>query len=104
MIEYSNVKNSQGTEKEDRVIAARVSHMRAELGIERSELADAIGIGEVTLKNYENGVEEIPASDLFAISAVTNVPIGYFYGEHELKDCTPSVASVEFSEEATLLN
>lgn len=101
MSEIELKRNSQAANKEDHMIASRLFKARTKLGIERGELALHAGITEKELADYENAVEEIPASTLLYISKVMGVSFDYFFDDSiEIYDIDVS----SYSDEVALLN
>jgi transcriptional regulator with XRE-family HTH domain len=70
-------------DQEEKNIAERLCRLRNRLGIERDQLALAIGIREADLFAFENAVEAIPASTLAMISAVIGIDIDYFFSDED---------------------
>ncbi|PIR39372.1 MAG: hypothetical protein COV35_02325 [Alphaproteobacteria bacterium CG11_big_fil_rev_8_21_14_0_20_39_49] len=80
---------------EDKVIASKLYRVRTKMDIKRSELARLTGISEETIAEYENGLEAVPASDLFMLSSVMGISIDYFYSD----DYTAASSAFEGNEE-----
>jgi transcriptional regulator with XRE-family HTH domain len=83
----SNINEIQAVEsvsREERVIASKLFRMRTRMGIEREDLAVMVGIRELDLAEYENGLEAVPASDLFMLATVMGINVTYFYGEAQI--------------------
>ncbi len=80
--------------REDKVIASKLYRVRTKMEIKRSDLARLTGITEETLAEYENGLEAVPASDLFMLSSVMGISIEYFYSD----DSTTSSSAFEGDE------
>ena len=66
---------------QEKMIASKLFKIRSELGIEREELAAAIGIDYNELAKYEMGIEPVPASTLAIASTLMGVNMNYFYDD-----------------------
>ena len=53
---------------------------RARKGITKTKLADEIGVSAGTIKNWQSGKTEIPASKLVALAQYFNVTTDYLLG------------------------
>ena len=53
---------------------------RARIGMTRTSLAAAIGVSTGTLKNWQNGRTEIPASKIVALATIFGVRTDYLLG------------------------
>ena len=53
---------------------------RARKGITKTKLADEIGVSTGTIKNWQSGKTEIPASKLVALAQYFNVTTDYLLG------------------------
>ncbi len=62
-------------------VGARLRQRRTLLGMNQTNLGDALGIAYQQMQKYENGANRISASRLFDLSRVLNVPIEYFFGD-----------------------
>jgi transcriptional regulator with XRE-family HTH domain len=83
---------------EDKVIASKLFRVRTRMEIKRSELAKMTGLSEETIAEYENGLEAVPASDLFMLSNVMGISIDYFYSDEVVASATPeNTETVVFS-------
>jgi len=69
---------------EDKVIASKLYRVRTRMDIERVDLAKVSGISEQSIAEYENGIEPVPASDLFILSHIMGISIDYFYNDEIL--------------------
>ncbi len=65
----------------DAHVGARVRVRRTLLGMNQTNLGDAIGVSYQQMQKYENGANRISASRLFDLSRVLDVPIQYFFEE-----------------------
>jgi len=63
----------------DRHVGSRIRSRRVMLGLSQKSLADAIGVKFPQVQKYEDGVNRLSASRLFAVSRVLGAPITYFF-------------------------
>ena len=56
---------------------------RVRAGMTQKELAKAVGVSTKTIRRYEHGIHEIPASILKRIAIVLNVSTDYLLGMKE---------------------
>jgi transcriptional regulator with XRE-family HTH domain len=62
-------------------VGFRIAERRKAVGMELSDLAKALGINDSMAKKYEDGTAQIPASVLYRVSELLQVPVGHFFGE-----------------------
>ena len=60
-------------------VGSRVRTRRTLLGLNQTQLGDALGITFQQVQKYENGSNRIGASRLYQISKILDVPVLYFY-------------------------
>ncbi len=60
-------------------VGSRVRTRRTLLGLNQSQLGDALGITFQQVQKYEKGSNRISASRLYQISKILDVPVSYFY-------------------------
>ena len=60
-------------------VGSRVRTRRTLLGLNQTQLGDALGITFQQVQKYENGSNRIGASRLYQISKNLDVPVSYFY-------------------------
>ncbi len=53
---------------------------RARTGMTKASLASAIGVSTCTIKNWQSGRTEIPASKIVALAAIFGVSTDYLLG------------------------
>jgi transcriptional regulator with XRE-family HTH domain len=63
----------------DRCIGRRIRLHREKRGFTQQELAKPIGVTFQQIQKYENAVNRISASRLFAVAEVLNVPLMAFF-------------------------
>ena len=63
----------------DQAVGRRVRVRRLELKMSQERLADLLGVTFQQIQKYEKGVNRIAASRLFAVAAVLEKPVGYFF-------------------------
>lgn len=63
----------------DRHVGNRIRSRRVMLGLSQRSLADAIGVKFPQVQKYEDGINRLSASRLFAVSRVLDAPISYFF-------------------------
>ncbi len=62
-------------------VGARLRQRRTLLGMTQTTLGGSLGVSFQQMQKYENGVNRISASRLFALSRVLDVPIEYFFDD-----------------------
>ncbi len=62
-------------------VGARVGVRRTLLGMNQTNLGDAIGVTFQQVQKYENGANRISASRLFDLSRILDVPIQFFFDD-----------------------
>ncbi len=62
-------------------VGARLRQRRTLLGMNQTDLGDALGLTFQQVQKYENGANRISASRLFALSRVLDVPVEYFFDD-----------------------
>jgi len=62
-------------------VGARLRQRRRLLGMNQTELGDAIGVAFQQVQKYERGANRISASRLFDLSRVFDVPIQFFFDD-----------------------
>ena len=68
-----------GTNAIDGHVGSRVRTRRTLLGLNQSQLGDALGLTFQQVQKYERGSNRISASRLFHLSKILDVPVSYFY-------------------------
>lgn len=63
----------------DRVIAANVCLLRKLSGYSRADLAGFLGVSYQQIHKYETGVNRLPASKLYILQGLFNVPYETFF-------------------------
>lgn len=63
----------------DYFVGQKIRHRRKELGLSQQQLGDAVGSRPQQIYKYENGVNRVNASQLWAISQALGVRIDFFY-------------------------
>lgn len=77
------------------LIGSRIRSRRKALGLKQEELAQAVGVGQSSIAQYEGGTREINASDLEKYSEALRVPISYFFGDFNPYDLTLHIVRAE---------
>ena len=67
----------------DRIVGHRLRAQRIFCRLSQEALATEIGITFQQLQKYEKGVNRIPASRLYNLSQALNIPVSYFFQEHQ---------------------
>ncbi len=62
-------------------VGARLRQRRTLLGMNQTNLGDALGLTFQQVQKYENGTNRISASRLFVLSGVLDVPIEFFFDD-----------------------
>ena len=62
-------------------VGARLRQRRTLLGMNQTNLGNAIGVTFQQVQKYENGMNRISGSRLFALSRVLDVPVEYFFDD-----------------------
>ena len=70
-------------EADEKAIAARLKNLRVKAVITLEEFADALGVQPAELAAYENGDEDVPASVIALVCALSGVPFEYFFNEEK---------------------
>ena len=63
----------------DAHVGHRVRTRRTLLGLNQTQLGEALGISFQQVQKYENGSNRIGASRLYHLSKILDVPVSYFY-------------------------
>lgn len=63
-------------------LGKRIAHLRNERGTTQQQLADALGIAQQTLANYETGRSRLPVSLLPVLAALFAVPVDELLGRN----------------------
>ncbi|MFQ5348268.1 MAG: helix-turn-helix domain-containing protein [Rhodothalassiaceae bacterium] len=63
----------------DAHVGSRVRLRRTLLGLSQEKLANALGLTFQQVQKYERGLNRIGSSNLYKISKVLNVPVGFFF-------------------------
>lgn len=63
----------------DKLMGRRVMMARHHAGLRQVDLSKLLGVTQLTLHKYENGIVKISASRLIDLSRHLEVPIEYFY-------------------------
>lgn len=64
-------------------VGNRLRSRRLVLGLSQEKLGERLGITFQQIQKYEKGTNRVSASKLQAAASVLNVPIGYFFEDHE---------------------
>ena len=64
-------------------VGNRLRSRRLVLGLSQEKLGERLGITFQQIQKYEKGTNRVSASKLQAAALVLNVPIGYFFEDHE---------------------
>lgn len=64
-------------------VGNRLRSRRLVLGLSQEKLGERLGITFQQIQKYEKGTNRVSASKLQAAAQVLNVPIGYFFEDHE---------------------
>ena len=65
----------------DVYVGARLRRRRTLLGMNQTNLGDALGVSFQQVQKYENGANRISASRLFDLSQILDVSIEYFFDD-----------------------
>lgn len=64
------------------VVASRVVKARKELlGLKQRELADVLGLQDITISRWERGESQPDMENLRALAKIVGKPIGWFFEE-----------------------
>lgn len=58
-----------------RNIGVRLQNFRLKAGLTQEELAEAVGIGESTIRRYESGDSEMPSTTMFRIASALKINV-----------------------------
>ena len=67
------------TTEVDGIIGAKIRMRRGELGMNQTQLANAIGVTFQQVQKYENGKNRVGGSRLAGIAKALDVPVSYFF-------------------------
>ncbi|MBO6551090.1 MAG: helix-turn-helix transcriptional regulator [Rhizobiales bacterium] len=67
----------------DQMIGERLKYLRKLSEFSQQDLAALLNVSVDKIKNYENGIDRIPADKLFDMSAILNAPISKFFDQLE---------------------
>ncbi len=72
-------------------VGARLRVRRTLLGMNQTNIGDALGVAFQQVQKYERGSNRISASRLFALTRVLDVPIEYFFDDMPaaVEACSP---------------
>ena len=73
------------------ILGENLKRIRLEKGVSRKELAAAIGVSEVSVSQYENGVISPTFERLFAIADFLKVSVVSLTGENDFSDNIPNI-------------
>ena len=75
----------------DAHVGGRIRTRRTLLGLNQTQLGEALGLTFQQVQKYEKGSNRVGASRLYQLSKVLDVPIAYFFEDmpDELKQLTP---------------
>ena len=80
----------------DQRIGRRIRERRVVLGLNRTKLADGLGITSQALQKYEKGSNRIAAGRLYGCAQLLNVSPSYFFEGMERSDSrTPDVMKTD---------
>lgn len=77
----------------DAQVGKRIRHRRWMLGMTQMLLASRIGVKFQQVQKYETGANRISASRLWEVSKALDVPIVYFFEDHEMPERSKAAAS-----------
>lgn len=69
-------------------VGRRIRLRRTILGLNQSDLANAIGLTFQQVQKYERGNNRIGSSKLYAISQALDVPVSYFFDDMDEQTAT----------------
>lgn len=64
-------------------LGKRIAHLRTQRGMTQQQLAEALGIAQQTLANYETGRSRLPVSLLPVLATLFGVPADGLLGQDE---------------------
>ena len=75
---------TKGTPNEmDVHVGQRIKVRRSLLGLSQEKLAEAVGVTFQQIQKYERGTNRVSAGRLFELSKVLDVPVNFFFEQHE---------------------
>ena len=74
-------------------VGARLRRRRTLLGMNQTNLGDALGVSFQQVQKYENGANRISASRLFDLSQILDVSIEYFFDDMPADIAASSLAT-----------
>ncbi|NVJ93109.1 MAG: helix-turn-helix domain-containing protein [Methylocystaceae bacterium] len=73
-------------------VGQRLRMKRKLQGLSQQTLGDMIGVSRLVISQFEVGRRAIPASTLYKIATFFQVPVSYFFEEHDdIKTALPSL-------------
>src|ERR687884_796402 len=76
---HSTLPGTKRTTEVDGIIGAKIRMRRGELGMNQTQLANAIGVTFQQVQKYENGKNRVGGSRLAGIAKALDVPVSYFF-------------------------
>jgi transcriptional regulator with XRE-family HTH domain len=64
-------------------IASKLKELRRSLGTSCADFAEALNLTKSELEAYEDNSEDIPASVIALVCALSGVPFSYFFGQDD---------------------
>jgi transcriptional regulator with XRE-family HTH domain len=62
-----------------RLMGNKVCQLRIKKGLRQEDLADAIGLGRISIVNIENGIQQLTPLSILRLSKLFNVAVDTFY-------------------------
>ncbi len=87
----------------DKAIAKKLRGLRVRACINLDEFAEALGVETAELESYENGSENVPASVIAMVCAISGVPFEHFFNDENVENVTPMVGHVSVMEEQAVV-
>lgn len=75
-------------------VGRRIWARRRELRLSRRALGEILGVGLKQVNKYENAINRVSASRLFAIAAALGMPVAYFFDDYEDESGLPEPAGL----------
>ena len=78
----------------NKILGENIKRVRTEKGVSRKELAEKLGVSEVSISTYENGQKQPPLEKIFSIADFLKVSVASLTGENDYSDNVPNVEKI----------
>lgn len=78
----------------NKILGENIKRIRQEKGVSRKDLAEKLGVSEVSISTYENGQKQPPLEKIFSIADFLKVSVASLTGENDYSDNVPNVEKI----------